>query len=352
MENLNLVRPRTPPSELEVVFTFDRSAPPGNIAIAPGGRIFLSQHQLFGADARIVEVLPDGRVTPYPDASWAGPKRADGRGLHRVLGVVADRRGILWMLEESDALAAAGRLIAWNTVTHRLARVIYLAPPAISANAFLNDLAVDPVHHAVFIADPAAGPDGALIVVDLDIGHVRRVLEGSPFTVPEPIDMVIDGRVILVDGKPNRVGVNPITIDGAGEWLYFGAMSGRSLWRVRTRDLLDEDLPAAELARRVRRYGYKPISDGITIDTASNVYVTDITRNGIGVIRPDGTYEILFKDGLLSWPDGLAVGADDWIYVTVNQLHRSPPLNGGVDGSTGTFHVLRFKALAPAAIGR
>ena len=40
------------------------------------------------------------------------------------------------------------------------------------------------------------------------------------------------------------------------------------------------------------------------------------------------------------------------IYATINQLHRSPPLNGGTDGSTGRFKVVRFDALTPGQSGR
>ena len=53
-------------------------------------------------------------------------------------------------------------------------------------------------------------------------------------------------------------------IDGIAmgkEWLYYGAISGSGLYRVRLRDLRDEKLPAAQLARRVERVSDKPLSD-------------------------------------------------------------------------------------------
>ena len=48
----------------------------------------------------------------------------------------------------------------------------------------------------------------------------------------------------------------------------------------------------------------------------------------------------------------MSVGPEGWVYVAANQLHLSPVLNNGVDETTPPYHVLRFKPLAPAEIGR
>ncbi len=336
---------------LETVATFGSSTPPGNIAIGPDGRMFISLHQFYGPEARVVEVHEDGSTTPYPNADWAHAPGSDGVGLNGVLGLNVDRRGVLWLLDVSGP-EHAGRLIGWDTGAERLDRVIYLAPPVIGDDAFLNDLAVDLTHDAVFITDTASPETSALIVVDLATGQARRVLEGSAFTRPEDIDMAIDDRIITLGGAPARVGVNPITIDPANQWLYFGPMSGTAIYRVRTTDLLDETLSPDELERRVERYGDKPISDGSTVDGGGNVYITAVTHDAIGVVRPGGSYEVLFQRDDLSWPDGFAYGPDDKIYVTVNELHRSPPLNDGTDGSQGEFKIVRFDALVPGAVGR
>ncbi len=61
---------------------------------------------------------------------------------------------------------------------------------------------------------------------------------------------------------------------------------------------------------------------------------------------------MLFHRDDLSWPDGFAVGTDGMIYTTVNELHRSPVLNDGVDATRGEFAIVRFKPLAPAFQGR
>lgn len=338
-------------AELKKVGDLPESTPPGNIAVGPDGRIFFSVHGFFGQPLKVVELMPDGTTVPYPNLAWASAPNAKGEGLNDVLGLNVDRRGILWLLDGATPEHNA-RLVAWNTKTNTLHRIIYLGFPATNNTSFVNDLAIDYSNNAIYITDVGSPQTSALIVVDLNTGQARRVLEGSQFTRPEDVDMVIDDRLITLGGQPARIGANPITISPDNKWLYFGAMNGLSLYRIETKSLLNSDLSNAELEKRIERYGDKPISDGITIDDAGNVYITSITDNSIGVIKSDGLYHVMYQSDELSWPDGFATGPDNQIYLTVNELHRSPVLNNGVKASQGVFAIYRFKALSSATVGR
>ena len=345
------VAPAVQADGLETVARFPAETPPGNIAVSAEGRIFMSLHAFFAPRYRVVEVAADGSTTPYPNAAWAQAPKGDGPGLAGVLGLRADRNGVLWMLDGASE-EQAGRLVGWDTRAEQLHRIIYLAAPVTKPSSFLNDLAVDRDNEAIYITDTGSPETAALIVVDLKTGRARRVLEGSKYTVPEDRDIVIDGKVVTLGGAPARIGANPIAVDPANTWLYFAPMSGLSMYRVKTEDLRNEALTPEELEARVERYGDKPISDGSTIDGAGNVYVTSITEDAIGVVRPDGSYQTLFQRDDVSWPDGFAFGPDNKIYVTVNELHRSPALNGGENATNGEFKIMRFEALAPGAPGR
>lgn len=333
--------------------------PPGNIAVTPDGRVIVSVHQIYGRDLRVVEVQPDGSVTPFPDAAWNVPP-ADGTmvGLHSVLGLRADRDGTVWLLDNAVGTGATPKIVAWDTNTNTLARVIHVPGPVTSPKPYLNDLAVDLNHGAIYIANPSRDRRPSIQVVDIATGLTRTVLENHWSVVPEDVPIVIDGqrlRVPMPDGTmlDPRLGINPITIDSNNEWLYYGPMSGTSLYRVRTADLLDRSLSDEELGKRVERYGNKAPCGGITIDDGGNVYITDMSAKGIGVTRPDGSYEVLVSDDeLLDWPDGFATGPDNHIYVAVNRLQKSARLNGGVDESSPPYYVVRFPALAPVSIGR
>lgn len=337
---------------LETYLEFPKEMPPGNLAIGPDGRMFMSVHEFYGPELRVVEVMPDGSTRPYPSEAWARAPEDDGDGLRGVLGLRADREGILWMLD-GQGEGQTGRVVGWNTNTEELHAIYYVGQPAARATSFLNDLAIDREHGAIYISDTGDGANSALIVIDMDTGRARRVLEGSQFTVPEDTPMIIDGREIKLGGNPAKIGVNPITIDPTNTWVYFAPMTSTSMYRVRTADLLDETLSEEALAAKVDRFGDKVTSDGSTVDAAGNVYITAMTDNAIGVTKPDGTYEVLHQsDDDLPWPDGFAMGVDGYVYATINELHRSPVLNGGEDASIGTYRIVRFPALGPAISGR
>jgi len=355
---------------LQIMHTFGKGEAPGNLTVSPDNRVFMSLHQFYSPEHKVVEVMPNGDLVPYPNEEWnAGFDEDNSLGtFNGVLGIQCDRRGILWLLDRAPGPGESGKLVAWDTTKEKLHRVIRLRQPDIAEQPFLNDLAVDRTHNAIYITDTATPEDAALVVVDLTTGYVRRVLEGSEFTVPEDIDMVIDDRTIMMGGESARIGANPITVDPTNEWVYFGPMSGTKLYRIRTTDLLDWELDDRDLERRVEIYGIKPICDGITVDNRGNVYISSITENAISVLSPNMNIHMvevngdemelpfavhIYKDERLSWPDAFAISPEDEILVAVNQLHRSAPLSGtGEDISNGEYYILKFESPFAAVEGR
>jgi sugar lactone lactonase YvrE len=329
---------------------------PGNIAVTPDGRVVVSLHQFRPSAARVLEVKKDGSTKAFPDERW---NRGEGGhdSLDTVLGIRSDRDGVVWLLDNAMRGKSMPKLVAWDTQSARVRNIVFLPPPVTAANSFVNDLQVDPAAKTVYIADPAGGSNAALIVTDLATGKSRRVLEGHKSVVPEDVDLSIDGRVLELRRADDtrsaaRVGVNPIALDAKNEWLYFGPMSGSSLYRVRTADLRNVELTTTELGSRVEKYAERPPCDGITIDVAGNIYVTEITGGAIGVISAERKYRRIIEDRRLSWPDAFSFGPDGWMYVVANQLHRTAPLNGGKDETARPYQILRFKPPAEGVVGR
>lgn len=342
-------------SEIEVVAEVDEA--PGNITVTPDGRILISLHQFFGTEMRVAEVMPDGALAPFPDAWWAVGFQSP-LALNSVLGIQSDTRGVVWMLDNGMRDGVIPKLVGWNTQSNRLERLITLPRPVTAENSFVNDLAVDRDHDAIYIADPAGGDNAALIVVDLTTGTARRVLDGHPSVVPEDIDLVIDDRAVEIrqpDGSTvrPRVGVNPIVLDHHNEWLYFGPMHGTSLYRIRTAHLRDPILHReGRLADVVERHGDKVISDGSSMDRDGNVYVSDLAGSAVGLTGSDGGYRQLVSDARLSWPDAFSFGPDGTLYGVANQLHRSATLNAGTDETQPPFLIFRIVPLADGVVGR
>ncbi len=335
---------KTDTPTLEVVSQLTEG--PGNVTVTPSGQVIVSLHQFYGHDTRVASIGDNAQLSAFAAAS----------NVDSVLGLQADKNGVVWLLDNGMRNGKPRRLVGWHAGENRQVADIDLTSVT-PDNAFANDLAVDTDNQAIYIAEPAGGSNAALVVVDLASGQARRVLEGHQSVVPEDIDLIIDNTPVRIRNQDGtefrpRVGVNPIAADKNNEWLYYGPMHGRSMYRVRTADLRDTSLSAADLAARVERWSDKPICDGISIDEAGNIYLGDLANNAIGVIGPDRTYRVLIDDARLSWIDAFSFGPDGYLYTVANQLHRTAVLNGGQSASTPPYLILRFKPLAPGTPGR
>ncbi|TQV82750.1 hypothetical protein FKG94_08135 [Exilibacterium tricleocarpae] len=329
---------------LEVVAQLDKG--PGNITVTPAGKIVVSLHQFYGHDLRIASIDDNGQLIPFATAA----------NVNSVLGLQADAEGVVWLLDNAMRGGTTRRLVGWDASEERLVVDIDLTEVT-TDQSFLNDLAVDPVRNTVYIADPASGADAAIIVVDTVRSVARRVLQGHKSVIPEDIELVIDGspvRILADDGSEirPRTGINPIAIDKGGEWLYYGPMHGRSMYRIRTAGLRNAELAHDDLAVKAERWSDKPICDGISIDNAGNVYLGDLANNAIGVIGSDRKYRVLISDPRLSWVDAFSFGDSGFLYAVVNQLHRSAVLNGGESATKPPYLIVKFRPQSGGAIGR
>jgi hypothetical protein len=341
----------------EIIAEFDQT--PGNVTVSPHGRVFVSMHPFANPDVRVMEVLRDGTRRPYPNTQWAGPPDDSGVGIASIIGIRADPRGILWMVDAGDE-SNVPKVIGWDLRTEQLHRVFHLPPPISRPGSFIQDLAIDLTHEQLYLADcyRGDGADGhgpAIIVLSLETGQARRVLEGHESFAAEDASLTIDNQPVRMkrpDGSiiEPRVPLNPIVIDSANQWVYYGAMHGSSVYRMRA--LVLAHFSDDRIADTIQRVGDKPMSDGFGIDSAGNIYSGDLPGNGVGVTRPDGTYELLFSDPALSWVDAFAPHPDGSMLAVVNQLHRHAVLNAGEDATGPPFLLIKFQPLAPTVVGK
>jgi sugar lactone lactonase YvrE len=346
-------------AQIEIVAEFE--ARPGNPAVTPDNRKIVSMQPIDKPEFQVVEVLPDGTKKPFPNEKWASVVSPDGTGMQAVIGVIADTNGIVWMLDMGGNRQAP-KLVGWNTKNDTLHRVIVFPATASKPNSFHQDMAIDTERNKAYVADMTRGDllgesAPAILVIDLDTGLVRRVLEGDKHFEPGSETMVINGNAFATkppDGDigPILLGLNPITIDPKNEWVYFGSISSNGLYRIPAQSLADPGLSDDQLSAQIEPYREKRNSDGISIDDKGNVYVTDVQNNAIGVATPE-SYELLVKDNdMLKWPDGLAFGPDGWLYATVNQLDLHEVLNSGVKGGKPPYYLVRVKPLSRGTVGR
>lgn len=340
-------------SNFDIIAEFDSG--PGNVTATDDGRIIMSLHQFYQPKYTVVE-YKDNKLLPFPNKELADVDSKAALKLDSVLGI-RSANGIVWMLDNGMRSEITPKLVGWDIKADKLHQVIKLPSSVAPKDAFVNDFAVDARHNHIFISDPAGGVNAGLIVVNLNTGKARRVLEGHSSVIPENVDLIIDKVAIQVKDKSGKltrphIGVNPITEDMKNEWVYFGPMHGHSLYRIKADDLVNETLDDKALASRVERYSDKPISDGITIDKDNNIYLGELAENAIGVISSDRKYRKLAQCPRLSWVDSFSFGPNGKLYAVVNRLHQSSALNGGVLKAKPPFYLLQVKASAKGLPGR
>jgi len=311
----------------------------------------------------VAELLPDGTTRPYPNLEWNTPRAGTDHYLDSVLGLRGDEHGIVWLLDAGTRTGTTPKVVAWDTRRERLHQVLYIPRPASLSTSFIQDLIVDHKREKIYLADEGIGPGGdgsqaALIVLDIRTGLARRVLQGSESVLPLHEPIVSNGHDLVSKGQDGAtsyltVGVDGIAADRRLEWLYFGALSSRKLWRVRIQDLVDERLSDQELASRVEFYAEKPFSGGFTMDGKGNLYLTNVNRNAVGVIGPsDRLYHDYLSAPDLHWPDGLSYSPDGYYYVSAAQIDVAAwAWNEGKGQQAAPYLVFRFKGLAPGRIG-
>ena len=330
---------------------------PGGLAITPSGDYLISCHQFFHPTYSVLRLNRDGIWEPFPNIEMNTPAPGNQLALDSVLGIVCDDEGIVWMLDNGRRSQTAAKLVGWDTTkgkTGALHRAIPFVAPAVLKTSFLRNLVLDPQEPFIYISDPALGEDAALIVVDLVTGLTRRVLQGHYSVQPDPnVSLELDGKPVEAKSQDGRsvqplAGVSPLAIDSEGQWLYFGPMHGRTLYRVQTEFLRDPSLAPNQLSAKVQGFSSKPICDSIAIDARGNVYFGDVGGNAIGYVTPDEKYlqyHYYVQDGRLIWPGGLTFGNDGRLHFFSNQLHRTPIYNGGKDVSAPPFEIFRVKSL-------
>ena len=294
------------------------SHPPGNITVSPNGRVFATFHPEGSPPISVFEIV-DGNPVAYPpgglpaDLSW-----------QTVLSIRADRRNRLWVLDYGRYGFGTARLLAFDLASGALVHRHDFPSKIALLGSMLNDFQVSPDGKRIYIADASLLTlIPAIVVYDVSTQKSRRLLEGHESVLAEDYAPVVQGvRMEFYGLFTVRPGVDSIALDDAGEWLYFAPVTNTHLYRVRTADLHEERMPWRELEARVERFAEKTMSDGIAIDAAGTLYLSDLEHSAIVALGQDRALHTLVKDERLRWPDGFAFAPDGSLYVTCSALHQ------------------------------
>ncbi|MDY6839844.1 MAG: L-dopachrome tautomerase-related protein [Thermodesulfobacteriota bacterium] len=328
-------------AEPQVAVLSELQQRPGNPAIGVDGTVYFTMHPFDNPEFKVMR-LENGKAVPYPNEEIS-------KSLAAVIGIQATKDGTLWWLDMGNETISP-KLVGWDTKANRLKAVHVIPREASVANSFHQDFAIDERRNKAFIADMSRGgmideSEPAIVVMDLNTGQVRRVLQGHKVFQPGDTPIIAEGKAMgMKDEKGSvhdiKLGLNPIAIDPGNEWVYFASMTPGKLYRVPARILGDFSKPESAIEKAIEAYADKPSCDGIAAGENGAVYITNVDENAISIADKSGT-KIWVKDDRFVWPDGLYIAPDGSVVVTVNQLNSAPAFNDGESFAKKPYLIMR-----------
>ncbi len=321
-------------ARLQLVASFEHQVT--GVTIGADGRIFVNfPRWTEDAPISVAELTRDGQdkpyqVKPYPDEAWNSWRNAKktqmSAGDHFVCvqSVVADAHGNLWVVDPAAPATApvvqgGPKLVRIDLRTNKVAQVIPFDERVAPQGSYLNDVRLSSDGRYAILTD--AGAKGALVVVDLQRGGARRVLDGHPSTQPEK-DVVVkaDGQALRrTDGRGVEFAADSIALSSDGRILYWKALTGRTLYRIETDALVNPGLSDKDLEAHVKRADETEPTDGLWIDRRGRLYLSAIEQDAVKV-RDGDRVTTLVQDKRLRWPDTFSEGPDGTIYVTSSRI--------------------------------
>jgi sugar lactone lactonase YvrE len=305
------------------------------VAISKSGRVFVNFPNWSDDHTLSVAEVIDGTPKPFPNDEWNKQGAAESHFVC-VQSVYVDADDNLWILDPAapkmqEITKGGPKLIKVDLKTNQVAQSIPFGEDIAPKKSYLNDVRVDPKAGVAFITDSGLG---AIVVVDLKTGKARRLLENHKSVKAEPkTKLLIDGRELLDQKKSApQISSDGIALDVKYDYLYFHALTGRTLYRIKTVYLKDTNLSNEDIEPKIESVIQTPAPDGMLEAPDGSVYLTDIEKNGIVRFDPiTNKIETVIEDKRLSWPDTMAWGPNDEIYVTASQIQNMPRFNNGKD---------------------
>lgn len=316
------------------------------IAVSPNGRIFVNFPRWQKPPRySVAEVLADGSYRPFPDEQWNkwGAAEANHPESHFICvqSVVVDDAGFLWVVDAASpafkgVVPGGAKLVKFNLKDGTTEQVVPFNADIAPQGSYLNDMRVNTRSNFAYVTDSGSG---AIIVVNLTSGKMRRILATHSSTkAEEGYVPIIDGRELRDESsKVPRIHADGVALDHSNGYLYYHALTAKTLYRLRTVYLENFSFTDAELAGHVEKVAETGAVDGMACDKEGNVLFTALEDNAIKKWQPSGRITTIVTDAAIHWPDSISISSDQYLYFTDSKINLSPRFNHGDDKHGGPY---------------
>lgn len=333
-------------ADLKEVASFPNSQVTGVGVSTKSGRVFVNFP--FWSDDHTISVaeIVNGQPRPFPDREWNSPGPA-GSHFVCVQSVVVDANDFLWILDPAapktkEIVKGGPKLVKVDLTTNRVVQTIPFNEDIAPAKSYLNDVRIDTDANIAYITESGIG---SLVVVDLKSGKARRLLAGHKSTQVEPgVTIRVDGKELIDQekNKPPQFAADGIALDQKNGYLYYHALTGHTLYRIKTSYLNDEKLSKHDLESKVENLGQTPAPDGMLEASDGSLYLTDVKGGAIlhWDLASRKTTTVIQNKRLL-WPDTMSWGPTGSLYVTASQIENMPKFNAGKSTRTEPYKLYK-----------
>lgn len=269
----------------------------------------------------VVEIMPDGSHTPYPDKEWNTWNGSPENKKFTCVQSVFAHGDHLYVLDPASpdmkGVVGKAKLHRFNLASNTLDKTWEFEKDIAPEKSYLNDLRIDSDSQKIFITDSGLG---GIVVLDMKTGKANRVLDKHPSTKAEDVSLTVDKKVFDKKIHSDGIALNP-----TNDKLYYHALTGYTLYRVPAEALENGMKDETNLIKQVEKLGTTPAPDGMIFDKKGNLYMADLERNAVSYRTPDGDMKILIQDERLKWPDTFALDGKNNLIFTDSLLQSAEP---------------------------
>ena len=318
------------PSALELVATFTEPRQVTGVAVGPDGRVFVNFPRWEeDVPISVAEVGADGGLTPYPDTEWnayrdVAPSKP-GRRFVCVQSLTFDPAGYLWVLDPAAPgltfiVPGGPKAVRIDTAANKVVTVYHFDETVAPQGTYLNDIRFTPDSRSAVITN--SGHPGSLVTLDVASGQARRVLDGHPSTqFQKDVVITVNGKQLrMLDGQPAQFSADGLIVDQAGQYAYWQATTGNTIYRAPLAALFDPNLTPEQQGAAVETVAKTFVADGYWLARNGAFYLTSPEDFSVKRFEGDETFPVQVQDSRLLWPDSMAEGPEGAIYVTASHI--------------------------------